>query len=263
MMKAVLDRLAPKSTTPDLAGLDALLSAYTRTVPWESVFRIVKKANSAELADCPRWPDEFWRDNLERGGGGTCFESNYAFYALLLGLEFEGYLTINNMGDSIGCHTAIVIILEGEKWLVDAGLPLHTPIPLDPGRVTQRKSPFFLYTVTPEAQNVFRVDRSPHPLPYAFTLVDRPVTRSTYRASTVKDYDQNGHFLDRVIVNRVVGDRLWRFNAGEKPWRLDSFVWGERSQHPIMGRPAPAVARRFQMDEKMIEMALAVTEPTP
>lgn len=260
LLDAVLERLSPERSTLDLAGLDSLLSAYTQTVPWESVFRIVKKGISHDPAHCPRWPEEFWLDNLQRGGGGTCFESNYAFYALLLGLGFQGYLTINNMGDSIGCHTAIIVLLDGTNWLVDAGLPLHTPIPIDPGRETGRTSPFFRYAAKPEGNDRYEIERFPHPLPYAFTLVDQPVSDEEYRAATAADYGEDGHFLDRVIVNRVVEGRLWRFNAGEKPWRLDAFTWGERQEYKITGNPAAAVARRFTMDEDMIREALRLTE---
>ena len=76
-----------------LAFLDELVTAYTRRVPWESAFRIAKRATTPVTADCPRWPAEFWKDAQERGGGGTCFESNYAFFWLLQRLGFDGYLT--------------------------------------------------------------------------------------------------------------------------------------------------------------------------
>ena len=259
LLNAVLERLSPSRVTPDLAGLDSLLGAYTRCVPWESAFRIVKKGSHNDPSDCPRWPEEFWLDNLERGGGGTCFESNYAFYALLLALGFRGYLTINNMGDSIGCHTAIVLMLDGSKWLVDAGLPLHAPLPLNPSGVTGRRSPFFRYSVKPEGAGCYEIERNPHPLPYAFTLVDRPVSDAIYRAATAADYGENGLFLDRVIVNRVIGERLWRFNAGERPWRFDTFTWGEREEHIIVGDPSASVAQRFGMKKEVITNALRLT----
>ncbi len=128
----VLAHLGVDAGRPTLALVDALVEAYTRTVPWESAFRIVKRARTQNTRDCPRWPEEFWQDAIERGGGGTCFESNYAFFALLRAIGYEGYLTINNMATKVGCHTAIVLKLEGKPWLVDVGLPLFSPLPLDP-----------------------------------------------------------------------------------------------------------------------------------
>jgi|GEM_PF-2590268 len=123
---------------PSITFLDDLLTAYTQHVPWESAFRIAKRAATPETASCPRWPAEFGKDAMERGGGGTCFESNYAFFWLLQKLGFDGYLTVNDRGESRSCHTAIVIrlgdrlgdTLGSERWLVDVGYPLYLAVPL-------------------------------------------------------------------------------------------------------------------------------------
>ena len=42
--KAVLDRLGSSPEHPNLQFLQHLVGAYVRTVPWESAFRIVKRA---------------------------------------------------------------------------------------------------------------------------------------------------------------------------------------------------------------------------
>lgn len=69
--------------------------------------------------------EEFWSDALQHGFGGTCYESSLAFYGLLDALGYEGYLTVNDMGDSRGCHAAIVLLLNGQKYLVDITIPIH------------------------------------------------------------------------------------------------------------------------------------------
>ncbi len=261
---AVLHHLAVTPSQPDLCLLDQLVAAYTRTVPWESAFRIVKKAGTAVLADCPRWPEEFWRDNLQRGGGGTCFESNYAFFRLLLALGFDGYLTINDMGDSIGCHTAIIVWLDGQKWLADVGLPLFAPLPVSSRAVTHRASPFIRYTVRPDGPGRFQIKQRPHRYEVAFMLIDRPVAEADYRAAATADYDQDGLFLDAVIVNKVVDGLPWRFNGRDHPPMINSFSNGQRMDVPITGDPATAVARHFGMDESILRAAFAATaSPSP
>lgn len=222
---------------PSAAFLDGLLTAYTQRVPWESAFRIAKRAATPDTADCPRWPDEFWRDARERGGGGTCFESNYAFFHLLQGLGFAGYLTVNDMGESRGCHTAIVVLLDGARWLVDVGYPLYLPLPLAPNQTTQRATPFHTYTATPQPGNRYEITRDRHPKPYVFTLIDRPVNDADYRAATTADYEPMGHFLNEVIVHRVIDGRVWRFNGRAKPHLLESF--------PALGDPQPASAEEL------------------
>lgn len=247
------------SAAPSPALLDALVAAYVRTVPWESAFRIARRARTPDPADCPRWPETFWRDAIERGGGGTCFESNYAFFALLLALGFRGYLTINNMGESIGCHTAIVIELDGARRLADVGLPLHVPLPLA-AEVTRREGPLHSYTVQPEADNRYTITRDRHGSPYCFMLVDEPVDDAAYRAATANDYGPDGLFLNRVIVSKIIDGRLWRFNSEEQPPQLQRFDGETRVNLLIEGDVAAAVAGRFGMDAETVRAALKAVE---
>ena len=259
LSNAVLRHLRVPQTGPSLELLDALVAGYVRTVPWESAFRIVRRARTNQTEDCPRWPEQFWQDALERGGGGTCFESNYAFFALLRSLGFHGYLTINDMGESIGCHTAIVIELDGARWLVDVGLPLHVPLPLT-GATAQREGPLHTYTVQPEAGNRYTITRDRHGSPYCYTLVDTPVDDADYRGATINDYGPDGLFLNRVIVSKIIDERLWRFNSDEKPLHLQRFDGETRVDLPLDGDPSLAIGDRFGMDVATVREALSLVD---
>lgn len=245
---------------PSLAFLDELVAAYTRYVPWESAFRIAKRAATPVTADCPRWPAEFWRDAQQRGGGGTCFESNYAFFWLLQKLDFEGYLTINDMHESRGCHTAIVIRLGDERWLVDVGYPLYLPVPLDAEQTTRRETPFHTYTVIPQPGDRFEIQWDRHPKPYTFTLIDRPISDADYRAATTADYEPSGHFLAVIIIHRVIDGRVWRLNGRAVPHLLESFpALGDlqpATLEPLDVADAPArLSRLFGMDQNVLQRA--------
>jgi arylamine N-acetyltransferase len=256
--KAVLAHLGVVAAAPSRDLLDALVTAYTRTVPWESASRIAKRARTAAVADCPRWPEAFWRETFVHGTGGTCFESNYAFFSLLRALGYEGYLTINNMGDTLACHTAIVILLDGQRWLTDVGMPIYLPLPFGPEAAQSRRTPFQTYTVRPDGAGVYQVERAPHPSPNCFTLFDRPIPDATYRAALTADYEPTGFFNDRVILTKVIGDRIWRFN-GVTPPRLESFVYGGRADHIVEGDIAAAVSDRFGIDAETVRTALGAT----
>ncbi len=250
---AVVEFLGVEQTLPSLAVLDQLVDAYTRHVPWESAFRIVKRAQTAHTVDCPRWPQEFWADALERGGGGTCFESNYAFFSLLRALGYDGYLTINDMGSMCGCHTAIVVYLNDERWLADVGIPLYVPIPLSV-RATARESRFHTYTITPQGDDIYAVSRDRHPSPTIFTLLDRPVSDDAYRHAVTQDYEPSGHFLNRIIVTRIMDDHVWRFNSRVTPPLLESFG-AQPTSMPVLNNPANIIASRFEMDRETVARA--------
>ncbi len=113
--------------------LQSLVKGYTRAVPWESHFA--------------------------RGTGGTCYESNYAFFGLLRRLGFEGYLTINDMGAAIGCHSAIVVALAGKKYLVDMGYPVHAVLPLLEEGATTAENTIMDYAVEPLGEGRYAIWR--------------------------------------------------------------------------------------------------------
>ncbi len=258
LTEAALAHLGVAASAPSRDLLDALVTAYTRTVPWESASRIARRARAAAVADCPRWPDQFWREAFRHGTGGTCFESNYAFFRLLRALGFDGYLTINNMGETLACHTAIVILLDGQRWLTDVGMPIYLPLPFGPESALSRRTVFQTYTVRPDGAGVYQVERAPHPSPNCFTLFDRPIPDATYRAALTADYEPTGFFNDRVILTKVIGEEIWRFN-GVTPPRMETFVYGGRADHTLEGETASAVSGRFGIDAETVRTALRAT----
>lgn len=263
---AFLGITAGRSSDREL--LDDLVAAYTQRVPWESASRIAKKARVVDQAGkvvvraCARWPAEFWRDAIDQGTGGTCFESNYAFFALLRGLGYSGYLTVNNMESTIGCHAAIVVTIDDSLWLTDVGLPLYVPLPIEPVQDSRRESPFHGYTVRPCGSNTYQIERDHHPQPYCFTLIDTEVPEASYRQVLAEDYGPNGHFLDQVIVNRVIDGYICRFNGGERPYKLERFRRDYKDSQALGSDPAIEVARFFDLDEQLLRQALLAVDVT-
>lgn len=255
MVDSVLAHLKAHTAQPDLSMLDRLVNAYTRAVPWESASRIARRAKIARDEDCPRWPEAFWQAAMDKGTGGTCYESNYAFFSLLSALGYRGYLTINDMGALIGCHSAIIIYMESARWLVDVGLPLYAPLPMPANEISSRATPFVNYTVRLLKPARYQIEREPHPRPICFTLIDEPVDDAAYRKITTADYGANGQFLEHIIINKVIDERLWRFNSAETPYHLEMFENGVRQDTPIEGDVPLAVARHFGMDETMMREA--------
>lgn len=252
----VLAHLQVMPAAPSVDLLDRLLTAYVRTIPWETASRIAKKARAADLAACPRFPDEFWHDALTAGTGGTCYESNYAFISLLTTLGFDAYLTVNDMNETIGCHTAIVVRIAGDRWLADAGFPLYGSIRLEDGEETQRVTPFSTYTVRPEPNHRYSVWRAPHPAPYTFTLIDTPIPEAEYRAVTERDYGELGLFLDRLVINKIIDETSWRFNSKESLHNLQRFEDGVRYDHPFEEATAQKLSAHFGIAEEVLQEAL-------
>ena len=248
----------PTDAPPNLNTLRLLLERYTRAVPWESASRIMRRAQYADAADCLLLGDAFWESHFKLGSGGTCYESNYAFFGLLRRLGFEGYLTLNDMGTAIGCHSAIIILLQGRKVVVDVGFPLHAILPLADGRESTAESPFMRYTAKPLGDRRFEIWRSLPRDERVFQLNDIAIGEVDYREMTLHDYRHNGgQFLNEVVIHKVIDGQLWRFNSDERPLRLQQFVDGERHDRRFGDDPAGEVAEKFGMARAVVAEALA------
>lgn len=258
LVRDILNYLDCPAKAPSLPYLNRLIYAYIRKVPWESVSRIVKRHTTPETEDCPRWPGEFWQEAMLHGFGGTCYESSLAFYSLLKTLGYEGYLTVNDMGDSRGCHAAIVLLLYGHKYLVDITIPVHVAVRIDPQKLVRRKTIFQNYTIRPLGENKFEVERSHHPHRNAFTLVDIPVSLPDYQRIVKNDYAESGFFLSSVVMVKVIGDKTWRFFSDHKPYKLESFTRVGKSETLIEPETLPYIlAELFQLPEDKISAALS------
>lgn len=253
----VLSYLGCSSAKPTTQALNNLIISYVQKVPWESVFRIAKQRQTPVLEERPRWPEEFWSDAIERGGGGTCFESNYAFLAFLQALGYAGYLTINDMGETCSCHSAIVLLLNDQKRLVDVGIPLYTSVRLYVGQSTRAASYFHTYIARPLSEDRYRIERTNHPNRSLYTLVDYPVDDATYRAVMIQDYGQQGLFLDRILINKVIEGKVWRFDSRDRPLRIEAIEPTNKTEILL---PDTLLARRlasyFAMDRAVIQLAL-------
>ncbi len=249
----------PDKPDANLETLRQLLQRYTRTVPWESASRIVRRAQHDRPSDCVILGSDFWQSHFELGTGGTCYESNYALFGLLRRIGFEGYLTINDMGASIGCHSAIALLIGGSKYLVDAGLPVYAVLPLDAAKETNIGSEFLQYRVEPQGKNRYVIWRQPHPRSKAFLLVDEPVSDGDYRDIAIRDYrDDGGQFLNEIVINKVVDNQLWRFNSDEQPLRLQQFVNGERRDYALGEDVAGEVANKFGIARDVVAEAMEI-----
>lgn len=254
----ILKYLGVPPDAAELGYLNRLIRAYTRKVPWESVSRIVKRHTTAAPVDCPRWPEEFWLDAIRYGFGGTCFESSLAFFVLLTSLGYEGYLTVNDMETTHACHAAIVLSLNGRKYLVDITIPVHGAVEIDHHKSSTKHTEFHDYSIIPVDDDVYQVERSHHSQRYAFTLIDRPVGLPEYQAIVEKDYTDTGFFLKSVVMVKVIDDKVWRFFSDHRPYRLENFNKQGRAEMNLSPeRLAGRLAQQFQMPEDKISAALS------
>lgn len=255
----ILQFLKCGRAAPDGAYLNQLIHAFIRAVPWESVTRLVKRSATLETSQCPRWPRQVWRDAMNFNGGGTCFEINYAFFALLKALGYEGYMTLNDMQEAHACHAAIVIVLNAQKYLVDVSVPLPRAIPFCPNSPVELATTWLDFTIQPDGEASYVVERAPHARPYIFTLKDIPVAERDFEAAIEADYGPDGNFLNRVVINKLIGETAWLFNSDIQPYKLEAFNHSGKHEIPLSPETlTQALADWYRMPQAKIAAALAL-----
>ena len=261
-----VSRFCDTSAAPTRQTLEQLVARYTRSVSWESASRIARRARHTESADCVLLGAEFWQSHFACGTGGTCYESNYAFFGLLRRLGFAGYLTINDMGAALGCHSAIIVVLDGQKLLVDVGYPVHAVLPLRAQGESPVRSTIMDYTIEPLGARRYGVWRELQPRSSAFQLNDKAVSDADYRAIAIHDYRHDGgQFLTEIVIHKVIDEQLWRFDSDERPWVLQQFVDGARRNHAIGHDPAGELAAKFGIARATLAAAMRALglDPNP
>jgi len=273
-LRAVLEFLEVDREVPSRSYLGRLQRAYKTHVPWETASRVVRSATVETLADRPRRPTEFWQLAVEEGTGGTCFESDYALWALLDALGFEARLHVNDMPQHGGVqhHAALSVALEGTRYLVDVGMGMElvAPIPLLPSGRVNVGPPEFRNELRRTASNRWRLELTGDVRRFArpelgsgmlYEFVDRPWDPAAYDAHVVRDYGPHGLFLDAVRVTRTNPDgTVVRFSPPSTLLRFDGERWseetlpgGDRASQisDLVRMPEAPLRRAFELIEEM------------
>jgi len=127
---AALEFLEVERAAPSRQFLTRLQRAYKVRVPWETASRVVRASEVEALGGRPRRPAEFWALAIAQGSGGTCFESDYAYWSLLTALGFDAGLHVNDMPQHGGVHhhAALSVVIDGERYLSDVGMGLELAV---------------------------------------------------------------------------------------------------------------------------------------
>ncbi|MEZ5246203.1 MAG: arylamine N-acetyltransferase [Acidimicrobiales bacterium] len=132
----------------DVAGLHAVYSAWCRRVPFDNLRKLV--GLHFAMPELPGiHPDDFFAAWQLTGAGGTCWASNNAIHALLVGLGFDARLFAASMFDGEINHGTTIVTIDGDQWLVDTAVHGDVPAPLR-GVSTSVEHEGYVTTVRPD-----------------------------------------------------------------------------------------------------------------
>lgn len=119
---------------PSLETLQKIIAAFSH-LPYENLSKIIKFNRHGEhpLARL-RLPEEVMEDHLRWRTGGTCFSLTFFLHSILVHHGFSCYIVMGDMKAGRNIHCALIVTLEGARYLVDPGYVLHRPMALDPAK---------------------------------------------------------------------------------------------------------------------------------
>ncbi|RLC52348.1 MAG: hypothetical protein DRZ79_01340 [Candidatus Cloacimonadota bacterium] len=105
---------------------------YFSKIPYENISKIIKSANHHEFVSKIRLPEEIISDHISFHLGGTCYSLTFFLYSVLTHFGFSCYPISAHMKRRMNVHSALIVLIDGKKYLVDPGYLFDEPILLNP-----------------------------------------------------------------------------------------------------------------------------------
>lgn len=208
MIERLLARIgADRAPAADVDGLHALHRAYVGRVPYEDL--AVQLGETAPLDEA-----QLTARLLRDGRGGYCFELNTVLAALLRSVGFV--VTHHEAvvgGEGPVNHMALLVHLDGERWLADAGLGegYLDPLPFREGATTIGP---FTYTLEREDGGAWWMGQHEWSSFRGFRMTEAAVPVSAFdghhrRLAT----DPASSFVQTLVVQKPLVDRIVTLRA--------------------------------------------------
>ncbi|HQG44185.1 MAG TPA: arylamine N-acetyltransferase [bacterium] len=125
---------------PDHLQLEKVLFHFSR-LPYENISKIVKLNHHFRTIERIRLPEEVMDDYVRHNLGGTCFSLSFFLQCILLHLGYSAYIVMADMGSRRNVHCALIVELQGGKFLVDPGYLLTRAMAFHRDRSSIHTSP--------------------------------------------------------------------------------------------------------------------------
>jgi len=128
-----------QSKRPDKAFLSRILESFTN-LPYENISKIIKWNEHFNQDNLYRLPDEVISEHINYNLGGTCFSLTFFLQTILVQNGFVCYPVTANMRAGENIHCALIVLMNNNKYLVDPGYLLNSPMIIDPNHPRQYKT---------------------------------------------------------------------------------------------------------------------------
>lgn len=238
------------TSPPSFEFLQKILGAFSH-LPYENLSKILKfNRLGASERERLRLPEEIFEDHLRFHTGGTCFSLTFFLQSVLLQHGFTCYVIMGDMRAGRNIHCALVVLLEGAKYLVDPGYLLRQPMQLDLARPRLYHNEFngveLRCEPTTQSYDLFTFTRES--MKWRYRFADRPTPAEEFLRHWQASFHRNsmhGLCLTRVHEDELIYVRkdFMRINsmAGKRNVNLKKNY--HATIHEVFGIPQEYVAQ--------------------
>ncbi len=208
-VERLLERIGRDAVpAPDLDGLRRVHRAYAGTVPYDD---LAVQLGEVERLDPARLVERIVGERR----GGYCFELNAVLATLLeeLGFAVTRHEAVVG-GEGPTNHMTLLVDLDGDRWLADAGLGegFLDPLPLRPG--DHRGAAGLTWTLEHEAPGTWWCGQPSWSSFTGFRMALAPVPLATFDAHHARlSTSPDSTFVQTLCVQRPADDRFVSLRA--------------------------------------------------
>lgn len=240
---------------PSLGLLHKLVEAFSR-FPYENISKIIKLSQNLDKPYPIRLPEEVIENHLRDGLGGTCFSMSYTLQAILIQNGFECYPVMAHMRAGNNIHCALVVRVDGIKYLIDPGYLLGRPVELHHRRPAQFANEFSRVEVRFDpADQVYHLYTWTGPeRKWRYRFVDRPTGPEEFLKHWQTSFHQNA--MHGICLNKTTSRGLIYIR---KTFMREITPQGRHNVN-IKRSYHAAIEETFGISPDLVEQALAALE---
>lgn len=186
----------------NLDGLTQLTKSFLQ-FPYENFTKIINAKTAKNEAEYLRLPKIVLDEHERFGAGGTCFSLTYLFETVLKKHDFNCYPVMVDRSYGKNTHCAIIVRLNGQKYLVDPGYCLSRPIQLA-DKEAEHKLPHNTYISTPLSSSYLISTKQAGRTKQRYLLKDTPVPREDFIKFWKDSF--NWSMMRHLLITRLSED---------------------------------------------------------
>ena len=253
-VQTFLNHFQIHSKQPDLHYLSEIVHHFAK-FPYENLSKIIQYQHHFEVGGQIRLPDEVMEGYAQNRLGGTCFALTFFLQCILTLEGFQAYPVMADMKWGENVHCAMIVILDGQPYLVDPGYLLNRPMELTPEKPRLYKTEFSGVEIVASGDGQFELytfDKDV--MKWRYRFINRPVSSEEFLEHWLGSFRWNS--MHGLCLTKVEQDRLIYIHK----FFMRETDFTHKKNHNIKNNYHQTIQDVFGIQTEIVEEALAALE---